>query len=509
MISQIDNGPFAPCPAPFNMAAHVLGKADANADKIALSILGDAPEDWTYGKLQAAVRGIATGLLERGLVAGDRVLLRLGNSVDFPLAYLGAIAVGLVPIPTSAALTMPEVRAIIAQTTPKAVIRDPSVACPDHALMLTPDDLHAMRDLPAAPWHMGDPDRAGYIVFTSGTSGQPRAVVHAHRAIWARRMMFEGWYGLSAQDRICHAGSFNWTYTLGTGLMDPWTAGATALIPAASTSADALPALLADHRASIFAAAPGVYRQMLKEQQMVNLPALRHGLSAGEKLGEGVRQQWQAATGTPILEAYGLSECSTFLSACPAAPDHLRAQNGRHVALIGPDGPVARGDLGTIAVHRSDQGLMLGYLGAEAETAARYQGEWFLTGDEAVMDARGNITYLGRDDDMMNAGGYRVSPIEVEQAMAGFDGITAIAAVEVRIKADTTIIGAFYTARAPLDEDALHRYAKENLARYKAPRFFRRLPALPTGANGKLQRGILRAEFEASHDRPDSADRQA
>ena len=90
-----------------------------------------------------------------------------------------------------------------------------------------------MRDLPPADFDMGDPDRLAYIIYTSGTSGVPRGVCHAHRAIWARQMMMQGWYGLRPEDRLLHAGAFNWTYTLGTGLMDPWTMGATALIPEA------------------------------------------------------------------------------------------------------------------------------------------------------------------------------------------------------------------------------------------------------------------------------------
>ena len=89
-----------------------------------------------------------------------------------------------------------------------------------------------MRDLPPCAYDMGAPDRPGYIVFTSGSGGTPRAVVHAHRAVWARRMMWDGWYGLRTDDRVLHAGAFNWTYTLGTGLMDPWAIGATALVVA-------------------------------------------------------------------------------------------------------------------------------------------------------------------------------------------------------------------------------------------------------------------------------------
>src|SRR5690606_13333374 len=109
----------------------------------------------------------------------------------------------------------------------------------------------------------------------------PMAVVHAHRAIIARGMMHDGWEGLTEADRLLHAGAFNWTYTLGTGLMDPWTVGATALIPGAGVQAGRLASLLQQYEATIFAAAPGVYRQMLRAA-LPALPHLRHGLSAGE-----------------------------------------------------------------------------------------------------------------------------------------------------------------------------------------------------------------------------------
>ena len=134
---------------------------------------------------------------------------------------------------------------------------------------------------------MADPNRLGYMVFTSGTSGTPRAVMHAHRAVWARRMMWSDWYGLTPDDRMLHAGAFNWTYTLGTGLMDPWAIGATALIPAEGIAPIQLPLLLKRFDATIFAAAPGVYRQFLKSP-VLSMSRLRHGLSAGEKLPDGL-----------------------------------------------------------------------------------------------------------------------------------------------------------------------------------------------------------------------------
>ncbi|MEQ6203884.1 class I adenylate-forming enzyme family protein [Sulfitobacter sp. HNIBRBA2951] len=498
MLSLFDQTPPPPCPAPFNMAAHVLRAGAETPDKLALRIMGQ--EDWTYGALIAAVRGTGTGLLNAGAKRGDRVLMRLGNTVDFPLAYLGALAAGLVPVPTAAALTAGEVAPMIETLRPSLIVHDADVACPDHPRRIGLDALRTMRGLPPVAYDMGDPARAGYIIYTSGTSGKPRAVLHAHRAIWARQMMFEGWYGLRPDDRMMHAGAFNWTYTLGTGLMDPWTVGATALIPAAGTAAPDMPALMAAHDATIFAAAPGVYRQLLNKADLPALPHLRHGLSAGEKLPPAVAARWRDATGCDVFEAYGMSECSTFISSAPAHPVSEgasgRPQPGRRIALMGADGPVPIGMEGTIAVHHSDPGLMLGYLDAPEETAAKMQDGWFMTGDQARMDADFQITYLGRTDDMMNAGGFRVSPVEVEATLAKYNGITAVGVAEVAPKQDVTVIAAFYTAAAPLDEDALRLYAQANLARYKQPRIYVHLPQLPMGANGKILRRALRRHFE-------------
>src|SRR6056297_236553 len=286
MLSVTRTAAHPPCAAPFNLAAHVLAHADDTPDKVALAVLGlSGAERWSYARLKEAVLGTGTGLLRAGLVPDDRVLMRLGNTVEFPIAYLGAIAVGLVPVPTSSQLTAPEVARMIDTLKPAMILRGPGIACPETDLpVIDQPALEAMRSLPAADWDMGDPDRLAYIIYTSGTSGVARAVCHAHRAIWARQMMIAGWYGLGPQDRMLHAGAFNWTYTLGTGLMDPWTMGATALVPAAGVTPAQLPLLLKRFDATLFAAAPGVFRQMLRGVARLDAPRLRHGLSAGEKL---------------------------------------------------------------------------------------------------------------------------------------------------------------------------------------------------------------------------------
>ena len=489
------------------MAAYVLEAGRNTPDKNALQILSvTGAERWSYAALTRAVKGIGTGFLQAGLRPGDRVLLRLANTVDFPLAFLGALAVGLVPIPTSSQLTAAEITAMAAQVDPAAVIAAPDVARPDHpAPVFTVDALREWRKLPECEWAMGNPNRLGYMIFTSGTSGRPRAVMHAHRAVWARRMMWADWYGLTTNDRLLHAGAFNWTYTLGTGLMDPWAIGATALIPGQGTQPIQLPLLLKRFDATIFAAAPGVYRQLLKSP-VLSMPKLRHGLSAGEKLPEATRRAWSDATGTPVFEALGMSEVSTYVSSGPLRPvaegSSGYAQSGRRIAVLGPDDtPVARHEAGILAVGDDDPGLFLGYFGAADETRSRFAKGWFKTGDTVSMDSDGAIRYLGRDDDIMNAGGYRVSPLEVERAFDDLPGISESAAVELPVKRGVSVIGLFYVpTQEPVPEGMLTQHAEAVLARYKQPRIFVAMRDLPKGANNKLNRRALRTGWKGQDD---------
>ena len=493
MDSLADAGPPPPCPARFNLARHVLAPARETPDAPALAIVSTGGgERWTFAALEGAVLGTAAGLLGAGLRPGDRLLLRLGHSADVPIAFLGAAAAGVLPVPTAAGLTAPEVERIAAELRPAAVAEAPGLATPAEVpLRLGLDDLRAFRDLPPARYADTGANDPAYIVFTSGSAGRPRGVLHAHRAVHARRMMWEGWYGLRPGDRLMHAGALNWTFTLGTGVLDPLAAGATALIPVEGTEPRDLPDLMRAHEATIFAAAPGVYRRMLRGRDRLDLPALRHGLSAGERMPDPVREAWERATGTTVHEAFGMSECSTFLSGSPARPAPKGAagyaQPGRRVAILGPAGePVPRGEPGAIAVAASDPGLMLGYLDAPPVA-----GAWFLTGDVGVMAEDGAVAHLGRADDMMNAGGHRVSPAEVEGALSD---LAPCAAVELLVKADASVVALAYEGPPSLTP-VLEARAAERLAPYKRPRLYRAVEALPRAGNGKLDRRALRLGF--------------
>ncbi len=499
-LSLFDHGPAAPCPSPFNMAAYVLARSALNPDKTALEILSrDHTDVWTYRDLETAVLATAGAFQALGLEPEARVLLRLGNEIAFPVLFLGAVAAGLVPVPLSAQLTNDELTRLIDMLRPSLICIGKGLSAPSTANL---PEIHAgqidkMFGHPAGHMHMGAPGRIAYIVMTSGTSGRPQAVCHAHRAVWARRMMWRGWYDLGPSDRLLHAGAFNWTFTLGTGLCDPWAIGATALIPAPDLRPVDLRGVLKSSRATLFAAAPGVFRQMLKPGARLPCPDLRHALSAGEKMPHALRKKWQHQTGRAVYEALGMSEISTFVSQAPgqtpATGTTGRVQEGRRVAVLDPGSlaPVPVGQAGVLAVSDRDPGLMIGYFEQPDATLRKKSGEWFLTGDTVAMDENGDVTYLGREDDMMNAGGYRVSPLEVEGVMNSYPDITECAVAAVEIKRDTFVIAAFYVSDVDLSDEKLNDHCAQHLARYKCPRQFVRLKDLPKGANGKLRRREL------------------
>lgn len=511
--SLFDEGTPEPCPHHFNAAAYCLAaSAQAHPDKTALIVVSDphtleAAERWTFAQLDDSVRRLAAGLKHMGLQPGERVMLRLGNTSTFPLLFFATVAAGGIAVPTSSQLSAREAHFMAEDCGARflCVSNDLKIdGVPTGCTQLFDDDIRDLMtcedSLDYAHTHANDP---AYIVYTSGATAKPKGVLHAHRAVWARRMMYDSWYGLSASDRILHAGAFNWTYTLGAGLMDPWALGAGTVIYNGPKDPGVWPRLAGTHDATLFAAVPSLYRQMLKYADHISegFANLRHGLTAGEKLSETVREQWTLATGKPLYEALGMSECSTYVSSSPSIPVKPgltgRPQQGRCVAILNPDASstytMAVGEAGLLALHKDDPGLMLRYWNREAETTDAFRGNWFLTGDMATMDKDGYLEYLGRADDVMNAQGYRVSPLEIEDILTRHPSVQECACAEISVRDDVQVIGAFIVSveGAIPSSDTLKAYASERLAAYKVPKEYIFVEALPHTPTGKVQRTKL------------------
>jgi len=497
-------------PPRFNIARYCLrDNAREQPDRVAMTVVGTGgeSEQHTFAEVDLAVRRMAAGFVALGLPPRSRVMVRMANDAQYAITWFAAMAAGLVALPSSSMLTPAEARFLIDDSGAAAVALSgglaDSVEVPAGVLVLDEAELAALRAHdPLDEVADTAADDPAYLIYTSGTSGRPKGVLHAHRAAFGRRPMHEHWMGLRRDDTVLHAGAFNWTYTLGVGMVDPWSRGASCVLYNGERDVHVWPRLIDEHRATIFAAVPSLYRQILKYCHLDrhDLSSLRHGLTAGEPLPVSLLEAWRAATGLELYEALGMSEISTYISSSPVDPIRPgspgRPQAGRRVAILpreaGED-PLPAGEEGLLAVHRSDPSLMLGYWNRPEEEEQVYRGEWFVGGDLASMDDDGYVWFHGRNDDLMNSMGYRVSPLEVEAALAQHPMVAEVAVTELRVRDDVSVIAAFVVPREAEEPDAatLLDFARERLAAYKCPREVVFVEALPRTANGKVTRRRL------------------
>ena len=505
----------APVPSsagPLNIARACLeawALDSSSADRPAFTFLhGDRVESWTYAEMWARVQRIGRGLLARGLEPGDRVLLRLPHSPAYAFAFFGANAAGLVPVPASPQLTTEEAAFLVADAEPRAAFTTPELALPGFAgLELDASDLDALDGAGALPETAAE--SPGFLIYTSGTQARPKGVLHAQRTLYGRALMWAAWEGFGASDTALHAGALNWSYTLGVGLIDVWATGGHALLYGGPPDPAVWARLIEEHAVTVFMAVPTVYRQLLKygAPEERDLTSLRHCLCAGEPLLPALREEWRARVGCELYEALGMTEVSTYVSSGPEAAVRPgspgRPQPGRRVAILaeaGGEQPLPPGEVGLLAVHRSDPGLMLGYWRRPEEEAAVLRGEWFVGGDLAALDEDGYVWFHGRADDVIKSFGYRLSPVEIEAVLETAPGVAEVAVVGVPVDPTKTLVTACVVAEdgARPGEAALRAHAEAHLAGYKLPHQYAFVAALPRTRNGKVQRKALVAQLRAS-----------
>jgi len=477
----------------------------------------------TYAELSARTSRFAQLLRALGVGAGERVLIRLPNSLDYPTAFLGAMKRGAISVPTSTLLTPEEVLYLAKDSQARAIVIDKpawTTFGPRLAESATLRFVLLAGDGPATPvaglevldlepalariraWeapHPTRPDDPAYLVYTSGTTGYPKGVLHGHRSLLGRQPASEYWFDYAAEgDRILHSGKFNWTYVLGSAMMDPLYRGETVIAYEGRNDATTWPRLIAKHRATIFIGVPTVYRQIIQKTDLAarDVPTLRHCMSAGEHLSDEVLAQWRSRFGMDIYEAVGMSEFSYYLSQSRRRP--IRAgsagfpQPGHEIRLLDPETlrEVGAGEEGMICVPVTDPGLFLEYWNLPEETAKLRHDGWFFTGDYARYDEDGYLWFLGRKDDIIKSFGYRVSPYEVERVMKAHPAVADCACIGEAVERDKLLVVAYVIPQpgANPDADELLAFGKTHLASYKAPKVVYLARDFPRTRNGKILR---------------------
>ena len=475
----------------------------------------------TYDELADKTNQFAEIIKNLKLEKQSRVLVRLPNCLHYPIAFLGAMKAGCIAVPTSTLLTATEVIYLAKDSEAAVLVTDHETwkslePIAEELTFLKAVFIHqASHDLSSDYLDVKDlgieidkievctpnpatkSDDPAYLVYTSGTTGYPKGVLHAHRALLGRNPASKYWFNFSAaHDRILHTGKFNWTYVLGSGLMDPLYLGKTVIVYEGKNNPNQWVDLIHKHNATIFIAVPTIYRQILQKTQSTkeDVPSLLHCMSAGEHLSDEVFERWNSRFGLDIYEAVGMSEFSYYISQSVHRPIRPGSagfpQPGHKIKLINPETleEIKGGEEGMICVPEDDPGLFLEYWRLPEETAKYKHNGWFFTGDYARYDSDGYLWFLGRKDDIIKSFGYRVSPYEIERVFKAHPQVNDCAVIG-EVSGDKVLVVVYVLAsESSINPDDLVEYGRANLASYKAPKVVYITNHFPRTKNGKILR---------------------
>jgi 2-aminobenzoate-CoA ligase len=476
----------------------------------------------SYAQAQLEVARIAQVLVQdHGLVPGNRVLLRGGNSIGMALAWLAVVQAGAVAVATMPLLRAKELTEVIDKAQPTLALCDERLLDelqiaraqqPVLQTLVSFDALHQSGELARAaagydglyPACATAADDIALLAFTSGTTGKPKAAVHSHRDVlaacetWPRHVL-----RATPDDIVMGSPPLAFTFGLGGLLIFPMWAGASVYFPDIPYTPQAMAQLIFDTGATIVYTAPTFYRQMapfMQEQaaQRGRPAALRLSVSAGEGLPDATRQLWKNATGLEMLDGIGATEMfHIFISAAPAQVRRGAIGTvvpGYSARVVGDDGQeLPRGSVGRIAVI-GPTGCR--YLDDTRQTNYVKDG-WNYPGDAFVQDAEGYFFYQARTDDMIITSGYNVGAPEVEDALLRHPAVAECGVIGQSDEARGMIVKAFCVLRPGLVGDAalvqaLQDHVKASIAPYKYPREIAFLDKLPRTETGKLQRFRLK-----------------
>ncbi len=512
-------------PKSFNFGADVVDALARDPDHLAMICLDAEGRErrFTFRDVSEQSNRLANALNRLGVRKGDRVLVALPRIPEWQLTMVACLKCGAIPIPCVEMLTERDLAYRIEHADARAVITtaentaklDRVADCLVRiAVGAAPgwEDLDALLETESAdytPVRLGA-DEPAILYYTSGSSGHPKGVTHAARALYAWRVSAWHWLDLTEQDLMWCTADTGWSKAGTSILFGPWSCGTPVLFYNGPFDPQHRLKLLRDYGVTVFCAAATELRRLLNEDlDRSQYPRLRLTVSAGESVNPAVVNSWQQAMGTPLLDGYGQTETlMTVLNfkVMPVKPGSMgRALPGTHAAVLLDDqDALAPADTpGRLVIGLPNPQIMLGYWNDPERTAAsrvQVDGmEYFVTGDRAVMDADGYLFYQGRDDDLINASGYRIGPLEVENVLMEHPAVQECAVVPSPDAERGEVVKAFVVLRAGYKAgDALvselQQHAKSLTAPYKYPRKIAFIDELPKTPTGKIRRKVLREQ---------------
>jgi benzoate-CoA ligase len=543
-LAALEHTPALPPPAQFNFAAHLF---KLNAGRSAWPAYVDDRDTLSYGELEIRARRFSAALRALGVRPEERILLVMLDTVELPVAFLGALHAGVVPVIVNTLLGAADYVYMLSHSRARLVIASGALqgvvcaaldqterqaehgACRFACRFVISQPLedgppiarehHVLHDLidnaPAAERAASTgSDDIAFWLYSSGSTGKPKGTVHTHANLyWTVETYAKPILGIRESDIVFSAAKLFFAYGLGNGLTFPLSVGATTILMAERPTADAVFARLVRHRPTLFYGVPTLYASMMASP---SLPAradvaLRLCVSAGEALPREIGERFSHHFGSDILDGIGSTEMlHIFLSNRPGEVEYgttgrpvpgyeieLRDETGRLV----PDG-----EIGDLYIRGPSAAVM--YWSNREKSRATFIGEWVKSGDKYRRLPGGCYVYAGRSDDMLKVSGQYVSPIEVEMALVQHEAVLEAAVIGVEqdglvktcafvvLKAEARVPP---TAHAELAELALglKAFVKTRLAPHKYPRDIMFVDDLPKTATGKIQRFRLREQFRA------------
>ncbi len=510
----------ADLPQRFNFAHHILTLNQRRKDKLAFR---DDQREMSYGELDLKVRQFAAGLLAQGIQPEQRILLIMHDSIDMPVAFLGALFAGVIPVPVNTLLPADNYAYMIKHSEAKMiVVSEALLATVKEALTLanqtipivvtgkaaTSAEISFSALLNANPLSIDQhadthADQFAFWLYSSGSTGQPKGAVHTHANLyWTAELYGKPVLGLTEDDVVFSAAKLFFAYGLGNALTFPLSVGASTLLMAERATPASVFERLVNQRPTIFYGVPTLYVAMLATADLPEQSdvALRLCVSAGEALPREIGEKFSTHFGCDVLDGLGSTEMlHIFLSnrsgqvrygttgtPVPGYEMELRDELGHAVSV---------GNVGDLYIKGPSAAQL--YWTDRTKSIATFQGPWVKSGDKYILDEEGYYIYAGRSDDMLKVSGQYVSPIEVESALMGHDAVLECAVVgksdgQGLIKTIAYVVLHDKNHDATAMEVELKTFVKTRLTPHKYPREIVFVDDLPKTATGKIQRFRLR-----------------